>query len=616
MTRRIAIAAALAAAWLWLATPVVATAADTSRDDSALAVDMARILREEGLTGATWALVAPGRATTTGAAGVRDARSGAPMHPDTHVQVGSVTKALLAIGVLRLAGEGRLALDAPIEPLLPGVRFDNPWQATDPLRVRHLLTHTAGLENLHLWQFLSLSATPDAPLPAAFPQHVQPLRVQARPGSRFGYSNLGYALLGQVIETATGERYERFLDRELLAPLSMHDSTFGFRTQSGDGADARLAMGHFEGGAAHPAVPMHLRPASQFTTTAGDMTRFARLLLDRGGIDGTRLIDPALMTGIARPNGTEAADAGLAIGHGGVLAGRDRHGLAGGCHSGNTVGFWAMLCVYPQHGKAFFLAVNADSEDADYERLVARLIAALGMPPDPEAGITAMPGDVSAWSGLYVRTPDAMPALAQVLALTGFLCVEPRADGLWLGTFPAGGRLLRPAGGHLFRAEGRRQPSHVLLTAEDGTRLLSDGLRSYARVPAWTLVLPWLSLASAALALAGVAVHAVWRALRGRLRPSDPRFPPALAIALLSSSLPFFLGQSLLQLGDVTVASVLLAVATPLLPVGLAVGVLRALRNWRTSRTDRRTAILQLLALQGFALPAVWGLLPLRLWAL
>ena len=609
------VAAALAGLALALAMPVC-RAADATHDDAGLAADMARILREEGLAGATWTLVTPDRASTPGAAGVRDARTGEPMRVDTKVQVGSVTKPLLAMGVLRLASEDRLALDAPIAPLLPGVRFDNPWQATDPLRVRHLLTHTAGIENLHLWQFFSRSPTPDTPLSAAFPPRTQPLRVQARPGRRAGYSNLGYALLGQVVETVTGERYERYLDRTLLGPLSMHDSTFGFRRQSSDAADARLAMGHFEAGATHPAVPMYLRPAAQFTTTADDMARFARLLLDGGRINGTPFIDPAWMAEIARPQGTEATDAGLGIGHGGVLAGRDRHGLAGDCHPGNTVGFWAMLCVYPRHGKAFFIAVNTDSEQADYERLVARLVHALDMPPDPDVAIAAMPADASAWAGLYVRTPVATPALARVLALTGFLRVTPQADGVWLGTFPVGGRLLQPVGGRLFRAEGRLQPSHVLLVADDGTRLLSDGLRSYARVPAWTLVLPWLSLGAAALALCGVVVTSGGRAWRGRLSWFDPLFPPLLAIGLLAASLPVFLTQSLLQLGDLTTASGLLAVSSALVPVGLAAGLWQALRNRRTQRIDRYTVILCLLALQGVVLLATWGLWPLRLWAL
>ena len=127
-----------------------------------------------------------------------------------------------------------------------------------------------------------------------FHRAPQGLRVRARPGSRYAYSNMGYGLLGMVIEKVTGQPYERYLDAQLLQPLGMADSTFTFVTQTGAQADPRLAMGYFEHGVAQPAVPQYLRPAAQFTTTAADMGKLAHFLMGDGKLQGKRFIDPAL----------------------------------------------------------------------------------------------------------------------------------------------------------------------------------------------------------------------------------------------------------------------------------------------------------------------------------
>src|SRR5690606_21429296 len=203
-----------------------------------------RALVQEGLIGASWSLVTPEQ-VVLGAAGVRDLGTGAPLAPHDRVQVGSVAKTILAAGVLALVTEGRVNLDAPVTTYLPDLRLDNPWAPETPVLVRHLLDHTSGLDDVRLWQVFTLRGDPDAPLRDGLV--AKPLLVGSRPGSRFSYSNVGYLLLGMVIESVTNERYESWLDQHLLAPLGMTRSTAAFVTQVGARGDATLAMGHFEG---------------------------------------------------------------------------------------------------------------------------------------------------------------------------------------------------------------------------------------------------------------------------------------------------------------------------------------------------------------------------------
>ncbi|UXI67002.1 serine hydrolase domain-containing protein [Tahibacter amnicola] len=570
-------------------------------------------LREEGITGAVWAVVHP-EGYTSGAAGLSNAVTNTPMTEDQRVQVGSVGKVVLAIGILRLVTEEHLSLETPVAEILPQVALDNPWNASDPVRVKHLLAHTAGLEHSRFWQVFSLSPKPDTPLVAAVTGDPTLRHVQTRPGSRYAYSNIGYALLGMVIESVTQQRYEAFLDEQVLKPLGMDSSTFHFVTQSGPHADTRLAMGHFENGAAQPAIPTYLRAAGQFTTTAADMARFSQFLLGHGAIDGRPFVAPDLMAALGEPRDTDAALAGLPIGHGLALVGRDRHGAYGWCHPGTTYGFVAMLCVFRDSGKAFFIGTNTDSETADYDRLNRLLIGALGPAPLPEAATAAAPTDVQLWEGLYVATPKAMSRLAWIDDALN--AVRVRWDGRQLHIQPMQSktRILDPVGGYRFRAPGRSGASHVLLLSPEGTPQFSDGLRTYERVPLLYIAARWLSMAAGLLGLCGIVVTGVARALMRRLRRSDPSFLPLLGTLSLLIPVPLFAAQSFLQLGDPTAASLALATVTAALPVCLSLGLVAQLRQGIRGTYPIFNTLAIVAALQWFAWLTVEGLVPFRLW--
>lgn len=578
-----------------------------------LQASMEQALQQEGLTGAVWSTVTAD-GDVAGAAGLKNAHTREQLKADSFVHVGSVTKVLLAAGVLHLITEGRLSLDASVPELLPALRFNGPWAASNPIRVRHLLEHTAGLDNFRLWQVFSLEPDSDTPLSAAFSRDPSLLTARTRPGSRYAYSNMGYALLGMVIEAVTGERYERYLDDHLLRALSMRDSTFGFVSQQGPQGDARLAMGHVENGATQAAVASYLRPAGQFTTTAADMARFARFLMGDGRIDGKQLIDPALLASMGRPSGTEAEQAGLRIGHGLMLAGRDRLGTVGYCHPGSTVGFRAMFCLYPEQGKAFFVAVNTDSETADYERLNVMLMKALELEPAAQVSPGAPPGDIARWQGVYVPTPNGMTNLAWVDLVFNFVRVDWDGEHLHVKPFQSKEKVLSPLGGHLFKASDRATGSHVLLTSSDGVRILSDGLHSYEEVPLATIVALWASLAAGMLGLAYIALSGLPRMLTGRLKQTSPLFIPFLSAMALPLPFPFFFQQSFLRLGELTLASGLLTAVTATLPAGMLAGLFVQHRRRSAGLMGVLDVSAMLAVLQCLIVLAACGMLPFMLW--
>lgn len=580
-----------------------------------LGTDVLEALKADGLVGATWMTVRPDGAIEVGSAGLKNARTKEPLQPGDRVHIGSVTKTLLATGVLQLVSTGKLQLQTPVAQLLPWLSFQNPWAASDPVRVRHLLDHTSGIEDARLWQIFSAKADPDTPLSHSFERRPSLLRVRTRPGSQLSYSNTGYVIAALVIEAISGERYESYLDRQLLGPLGMNDSSFQFVSQSGDGADPRLAMGHFEDGVTAAAAPIFARPAVQFTTTAHDMGLFARFLMGDGQAGGQRLVDEPLMRRLAVAERTDAAKRGLTAGYALGLGRRDRHGVIGLCHSGNTVGYRARLCVFPDQQKAFFISFNADSETADYERFNKILIDHLGIAKTAVTPVIGVPADIVDWDGFFALRPGRFDTFAYLDTVFGFAVVRWKDSALSFSPLQGATRTLHPVGNALYRSDEQATASHVLFKGEDGTPLISDGFRTYGKTSGLSLGLLWASLAAGLVGMVWILLSAAVRLTKRRsfiLR--HPNSAPFLAILCLLVPAPFFWAQSYLQMGDLTTASALLALVTGILPLAMIYGLGRGLRRGLSGWRDAGDTAAAVAVLQWCLVLFAWDLLPIRLW--
>lgn len=581
--------------------------------------EMAAALRTHALPGASWVLVTPDT-IETGAAGVRDRRTGAPMRADDRVHVGSVTKTITALAVLRLATLGRVDLDAPIRRYVADLPLENPWERTAPVRVRHLLDHTSGLADAHFWQVFTARGDPDAPLADQLVRPGQRLHVRRTPGSAFLYSNVGYAILGLLVERVTGERYERWVDRELLAPLGMTRSTMAFTTQVGTAADSSLVMGHFDGVTPQPAYAIPVRPASQFTTTPADMGRLLRFLMHDGTVDGRPFVDRALLEAMGTATTTDAARAGLSGGYALGLVTRERWGTRMQCHLGNIGTFRALLCLHRPAQRALFVAYNTDPEALPWDRVDSLLAARLQLPQEPPTPTATLAVDARAWRGWYL----ARPRFEQFawLDLVGSP-VRADWDGTRLRLAPLGGtaRDLVPAGGRFLRATERRAATHVLLgdPADGETRRISDGQRTLEPVSFVRLVLAWASAVAGVLALVVLLVGGVVRLARARTRATLAAAPVrwTIAVLLLACVLPLLHAtQPFLAIGDPTVANVATALVTALLALAIGAGIVGTIVRWsRLSPAWRRTDLVTLCAAGQWIVVLAWhGLVPLMLW--
>ncbi len=159
---------------------------------------------------------------------MRDRMTGAAVDARTIFHWASITKTFTAVAILQLRDRGRLGLDDPIERYVPEFRrVSNPFGPASTVTLRHLLSHSAGLRE-STWPWAGGTAwEPFEPpgweqLAAMMPY----TNVESRPGSKYGYSNPGYVLLGRVIEELAQEPFETYIDKEILTPLGMTRTFF------------------------------------------------------------------------------------------------------------------------------------------------------------------------------------------------------------------------------------------------------------------------------------------------------------------------------------------------------------------------------------------------------
>lgn len=230
-----------------------------------------------------------------------------PMRQDSLFRIASMTKPIVAVGIMILQEEGKLSVDDDVEKHLPefkglklAVQVDGKTELREPARpikIRDLLTHTSGmpggypgdLKNLYFDRQHTLA---EATAVAA----KQPLQFE--PGSKWAYCNAGIDTLGRIIEVKSGKSYEDFLSERIFKPLKMVDTT-PYPTEDQlqrlaglyDRKENRLVFANYAllgptKGAKHPI------PAGGLYSTAADLARLYRMMLSGGELDGQRILSP------------------------------------------------------------------------------------------------------------------------------------------------------------------------------------------------------------------------------------------------------------------------------------------------------------------------------------
>ena len=322
-----------------------------ARDAGALArLDeyVARHMRETGAPGMTLALADRNGAVRVSTYGFADTKAGAPVRPGTLFQIGSISKSFAAVALLQMADEGRVDLHRPVVEYLPWLKLE---QRHGMVTAHHLLSHTSGLQGAPLLPE-SLAAV---------------LESFYKPGEKFVYSNIGYLVLGLLVETLDRRPFGDALAARVLKPLGMGASS----PVISHALRPRMAVGYspeFEdrpfparGRLAEASWIEVDTAAGSVASNAPDMVAYLRMLLNRGAAPagGRRLVSENSFELLTRPvvkapfRGEEASYTY------GFWVSQDREGATHLRHTGGMVAFSSSLDVDLTTGLGAFASVNA-----------------------------------------------------------------------------------------------------------------------------------------------------------------------------------------------------------------------------------------------------------------
>jgi len=189
------------------------------------------------IPGMAWGIVKDGRLVHVRGAGVQDLDARRPVTADSLFRIASMTKAFTALTILKLRDDGQLSLDAPVETYVPELRgWKYPTEDSPKLRVRDLLTHTAGFVTDDPW------GDRQTPLPEDdFTRLLKDgVPFTRPPATAMEYSNLGYALLGRLIANVSRRPYKDVVHDLLLGPLAMTSTGYDVAAAPAD----RRALGY------------------------------------------------------------------------------------------------------------------------------------------------------------------------------------------------------------------------------------------------------------------------------------------------------------------------------------------------------------------------------------
>lgn len=566
----------------------------------------------EWVTGLGKADVATNRATTA----------------DTLFRIGSTSKAFAALSILMLVDQGKLSLNDPVHKLAPEVWFENPWEATDPVRVAHLLEHTTGWDDMHLREYAK-----DWPgsmgLREALDYDHHSRISRWRPGTRMSYCNSGPPVAAYIVEKITGQRFEDFVAQNLFRPIGMNTSTY-FQPA----ASEATTLYHNDGKTPFKYWNILLRPAGSINASAKDMAAYVQFYLNRGAVNGKSVVPAADIDRMESPTTTWAAKDGLKYGYGLSNYWSAHKGFVYHGHDGGVEGGLTEMAYMADYGVGYFYSINTGNGDA-FDKIgkairayVTRDLARAALPPEPP--LPAADADYAGWYELDASRTEVTHFIDRLAALfylhfkDGHLLLNYL--GRWNDTFV-------PVTGTQFRhiPKDKNDPPapvavlELIIPNQEG-RFIEAGA-TLKKIPSWFAIGEILAVFYVVLCLVSVLLYAPFWLIGGlskrrrRIAERGMRVWPLVAVISLIGIVGVFAvsAEDLIErFGTVTIWSVALfslTIAFAVASVASAISLWRAPVEGVRFGVRRFSLAVTVGLLIATAYLAYWGVIGLRTWA-
>jgi CubicO group peptidase (beta-lactamase class C family) len=562
-------------------------------------------LRAAGVPGAMVVVVKDGQPLVQKGYGFADWEKGTPVDAQrTLFRPGSVSKLFTWTAVMQLVEQGKLDLDADLNRYID---FKIPARNGKALTLRHVLTHTTGLEESARDLITYTSETPDNG--KLLKKYIPPYIYD--PGTTQGYSNYATSLAGYIVERTSGKSFDEYIEQHIFAPLGMKNSTF--RQPLPAALQAQMSRGYnSQDEAAKGFEVVSMAPAGSLSSTGEDMGRFMLAYLGQGRLGDAQLLKPEtvkLMHGQITRGLPDLSGIGLGFYQQDV----NGHRVVG--HGGDTLLFHTLLAVFPDDGIGLYVSVNGGGRhdlgkwlrERMFNAFADRYLPDTRTPVKPSVDEATARAHAKAMAGAYRNSRREDSTFLSLLQLLSPLRVEALDDGRIALSLAGERGVYREVKPWLWEEQhGKRR---LQANVEDG-KVKRWGLEPYVfafvfePVPfmasTTVLVLLLAALAVALLTALLWPVAAILRRKHGAAAPgrSTTLVRIASCVTVLSLVLWTMSVMGMEELKDITV---LLALSQLTAFIGFVGGLLVALWHARNvfrsgSRSARVLAVLWVLA--------------------
>jgi CubicO group peptidase (beta-lactamase class C family) len=326
-----------------------------SMDGAALSRSLDLIATESDVVAYSIGWVADGKLAYAHAYGEKEMGGGEAVTTKSIFHWASVSKPFVATAIMQLHERGMLDLDALLIDVLSGYKVSD--RRLSDVTIRQLLLHTSGMPDVEDYGWDKPEYDDEAL--RRWVLQESPRELLFDPGSDRQYSNVGFEVLGLVIEQVSGLGFEEYMQRNIFEPLGMDDSTFYYP----DVPEALRTAGHAGEEQRHPVgnYPYNRRhaPSSTLNTNVEDMARFVMAMLNEGELDGVRIIESSTLRDMWDPGWIMRESPLSAAAMGWVVEDFNGHRMVR--HFGGDDGFRSALLIFPDDEAGLFLVTNDEA---------------------------------------------------------------------------------------------------------------------------------------------------------------------------------------------------------------------------------------------------------------
>jgi len=320
-----------------------------------------KILIKNNIAGAGIVMISGDSVVLLRGFGKADIENDIDVNENTMFRLGSVSKILVSLAILKLQEEGKLNLKDKISDIIPEIKIENPWKDKHPIRIENLLEHTAGLSD---WSLAELGSNDPKPktLKESLEYYPKARVVKYVPGTRIQYSNLGVSIAAYIVEKVSGVTYEDYVAKYFFKPLGMKNSTFRNSEQyKKSGAKC------YDNKTLLPYLNILYRPSAALTASPKELVNLLRFFINRGKIDSIQLLSNSSLNRMERNESLGINNSKLFKNQGLGNAPSYYKSFIYRGHGGSVPGSNADFQYLPKYNLGYAIMINDDNESLLYE---------------------------------------------------------------------------------------------------------------------------------------------------------------------------------------------------------------------------------------------------------